>query len=726
MKIVLVIALLSLLLFINQALAIDYILNVTPNSVNASVTNQLLNFTVNNTGTTNITYVEIEVPNNFTLVGSPNSTTKAIPFQDPILGIVIWNDTLVVNGSVEYFWIYVNVPIILGDFNFTFTLNDTVGNVSKSNVTVKVVDEILPTIGEESITPSNNSKYSPSAFYNFTLSASDNVGISSVILSFNSTNYTATASSGNNYRVTLYSLPVGTYEYYWIVNDTSNNVNLTSKKNYTVALADNPITFFLNGMKNQNITIENGTELNITVIAKGNITVTQNGAQIGSISEDGYYYLTPPLSVGIYNYTATATGNANYTENSTGVTYFVKVIYHRPRYSNLVLPSTTAYSPGASYTFKITWFSPDAPLNNITNVSFSFGGSTYYPGIANNSYATYSYTLNDLSAGSYNWQWCAEDTQGEQNCTSGTFTVNQAVPSLNLAGIKTYNVGDNVTIIGFGCPSQLVCQLYMNGTLLSGNLYEFVASSPGAFVFTFNTSGNSNYTSAGVEGTVVILAPQVNVTQTTTTTVTTQTNATTGTNQTQAKAATEFILNETKLFSEIKANQPVVFNISNSSIFKIESIQLMTKRDLSNVKIVVMPSSVPQAIETGKAYAYIEISANVSDNDLKEVRINFQVPKNWIEANGLSEDSISLYRFAGKWVRLETKKISSDPSFVHYQALSPGLSYYAIVGEKGKGFPWFWVWVGIGIAVAAFLIYLFWPVPEYEKLKRKMSSPIQP
>jgi len=63
---------------------------------------------------------------------------------------------------------------------------------------------------------------------------------------------------------------------------------------------------------------------------------------------------------------------------------------------------------------------------------------------------------------------------------------------------------------------------------------------------------------------------------------------------------------------------------------------------------------------------------------------------------------------------------------VHYQALSPGLSYYAIVGEKGKGFPWFWVWVGIGIAVAAFLIYLFWPVPEYEKLKRKMSSPIQP
>jgi len=119
------------------------------------------------------------------------------------------------------------------------------------------------------------------------------------------------------------------------------------------------------------------------------------------------------------------------------------------------------------------------------------------------------------------------------------------------------------------------------------------------------------------------------------------------------------VLNETKVFAKIKANQAVVFSISKPSLFRVEAIEFVAKKSLNNVKIVVMPSSAPKEVVTiGRVYTYFQISANIPDKDVKEVKIKFQVPKSWLKANEFSEDSVSLYRLVGsKWIKLETKKI---------------------------------------------------------------------
>ena len=721
-------------IFFKIVFALEFNITSVPTTLNASTQDQLLNFTVNNTGTTNITYLKIDIPQSFNLVGNPGSTTSASIVQDPNKKWVYWNaSVLVENGTVEYFWIHVDVPNQIGYFNFTFTLNDTEKNTSQRNVSIRVVDVEAPKIISESIQPVNNSRYSPNENYTFSIQVSDNVAIDKVILNFNSKNYTAQLNEGK-WQVVLSPLGAGTYEYYWIVNDTSNNVNQTSKRNYTVIKALNPVTIWLNSKANQNIILEKNSTLNITVVSKGNISVKQNDTPIGPTSAiDRYEYSTLLSDVGLYIYNATASGNANYTTNSTGVSYTVKVIYHRPRYKSVTTPSSHTYSPGASYNFKITFYSSDAPENNITNVSFTWQGVAHYLGVTNNSYATYSYTVKDLAAGSYSWKWCANDTQSEGNCTSGSFIVNKANPGLKLYGIGTFAAPKNISVVGFNCPSQLTCKLYKNGTELSKNYYDATATGPEYIIFVYNTTGNANYTSDSITG-VVTVASALGKSQITNVSGKNinKTNVIVNKTKGTVNKPSQPILNETKIFPIIESSKPVVFNISNPSLFKVETVQIKTKKKLTNVRVSLTPSGIPKGVEPpittdkGRVYTYLQISTSASDQDISQVTINFQVSKNWIEANNLDKNSIALYRLSGKWIKLQTKKIDEDKNYVHYQAVSPGLSYYAIVGMTAKPISWDWVWIVIVIIVAIVIAYLFWPTEtgkQYEYLKRKWSKP---
>ncbi len=87
-----------------------------------------------------------------------------------------------------------------------------------------------------------------------------------------------------------------------------------------------------------------------------------------------------------------------------------------------------------------------------------------------------------------------------------------------------------------------------------------------------------------------------------------------------------------------------------------------------------------------KVFQYLEIKkSNIADSDASKITINFRVSKSWLTTNGIAESDILLWRYkSGEWSMLETKLTSSDGSFAHYQAITPGFSTFAI-GNRVTG-----------------------------------------
>lgn len=730
---------LSFLLLVSITKAAIFTASVYPNVVNASTKNQLLNFTLTNTGGTNITQVNITIPQAF-YQNVANIGTTSDALSTPISNPLSWTNStplgIVANGTTEYFWFSCDVPSVISgtEYNFTIVALDSSNSTSSLNVSVTVNDVSPPYFSANTTLVTNNTEYAPSTNYGFQIRWQDNVNLSTVIFSsnFNSTtNLTVQLHSGSRksgiYVVNYTDLPAGTYWYQWIANDTSRNVNYTLNLSYVVANATNLVTLTLNNAS-RNITIANGTALRAVGKGAGRVFMYKNNTPIlsqGNLSMISYY--DPTLTLGIYEIKVNATGNSNYTSNSTGVTYYVHVVYPMPAWLSPSIPSRTTYASGAAYTFGIVWQSVASPYNNLSAVLFSWNDNNYTLNITNATYQVFNYTLMDLAVGSYKYSWCAKDTQGYWNCTSGIFEVNKVTPPLSIAGIGTYYAPVNLTINATGCPtsgaSDVSCVLYLNGTVVP-NPYTLSTTSGGTYYFVYNTTGGANWTWGSVSGTVSVLVWNVTTTPVTTTTVVNQTTTTT--------LPVSAVSNETRVFETVEPNETIVFNVSKPAAFKVKKIEVKVNETASDVRILVAPALLPQSIqqpierEEGLVFSYLYINSTLPKNKTASVEIEFQVIKSWFESNGIDKEKTSLYKWDGKeWIKLATNKIGEDKDYVYYTAHSSSLSLYAIVGEKKAGFPWGILVIGVVIAVAAFLAYLLWPTEigsKVDQMRRRLTK----
>jgi PGF-pre-PGF domain-containing protein len=704
------------LLTISYASAASFIVSVTPSTINAS-RKTLLTFSILNLNNTqNITQINITLPNGFSYESGLSSTSGICNWNAPSL-ITCSGSPLIANNSRENISFYVNSSVVSPpQYSFLFDTLDTSNEITHNSTNITVNDIDAPII--LSVFPGNQSvKYQENGIYVFNASFSDNIMLNSTEFFWNGlleqTNYTS--SKTFSIQIVKTGLGVGNYNYSWRVNDTSGNWN-SSIYFFNITQANNPLTFYLNDQKNQNITIENGTTVNITILAKGNISVWLNENLLGTPREGIFNTSYLFDSIGEYKIFANATGNQNYTTNSTGASFFVKVIYPRLRFKDLQAPSSATYSPGASYTFKITFFSLAYPLNNITNVSFIFNDKTYYLPVSKQDNETYSFTVKDLAAGSYNWRFCAEDSQEEFNCTSGTLSITQATPQLNILNVQDYLVPVNKTIIAIGCPSQLVCKFYLNDTELTHSYYELITDKPGYYIFTFNTSGNANYSAALITKSLTVYPSR----QATTTTIIQTTTTTT----IQPTPSTSNLL-------DLQPNSPTVFRVGNPDLLKVSEIEITAREEVKNVEVKVeipLATEIPKEfVEEGKAYlTYLKIALNISSEKIASIKIRFKVEKTWINAKNIDETKIALYKFENEnWIEQPTQKISEDENNVYYETSLSSLSFFVIAGKIKAGFPWHLALIPIVIIIVGIIVYLFWPTPigsEYEKLKQKWSS----
>ncbi|MBL7160003.1 MAG: hypothetical protein ISS95_00400, partial [Candidatus Aenigmarchaeota archaeon] len=129
---------------------------------------------------------------------------------------------------------------------------DTIASGTAAGTTYRIIFGLLhaltaektpPKYFNETKTPASGTTYSASQEYKFNITWTDEMAVNTVILEFNSVNYTYNISSGfnkdgNQYQKTFTGTAAGTYNYKWYANDTNNNWNSTSSYSYIIAAAE--------------------------------------------------------------------------------------------------------------------------------------------------------------------------------------------------------------------------------------------------------------------------------------------------------------------------------------------------------------------------------------------------------------------------------------------------------------------------------------------------------
>jgi len=135
-----------------------------------------------------------------------------------------------------------------------------------------------------------------------------------------------------------------------------------------------------------------------------------------------------------------------------------------------------------------------------------------------------------------------------------------------------------------------------------------------------------------------------------------------------------------KSWSSVAGGEEVAFEVNNDYI-PIRSILFKLKDQASGVSLTVVAlSNKPSNVDSlDDLYSYMNVyTGGVISTNVDFAKFSFRVPKTWLDDQGLSKDSISLYRFNDGWQELVTDAVVETDLYHYYEASSEGFSYFAI------------------------------------------------
>jgi len=176
-------------------------------------------------------------------------------------------------------------------------------------------------------TPQN---YPASVQFNFTCEDPDG-SCTGANMTVNGTTYPMLNTS-QNYTLTL-TLPAGNHQFYYTLYDNGGLTNTSDTFAYVIDKASNPVTLYLRNATNEYL------NQNMTVAFSASTTNATATIAVGSVNiyRDSIAVSNPniiSLGAGIYSYKVNGTGNANYSDNSTGITHYLEVRTATPSLSH--------------------------------------------------------------------------------------------------------------------------------------------------------------------------------------------------------------------------------------------------------------------------------------------------------------------------------------------------------------------------------------------------------
>jgi len=409
-------------------------------------------------------------------------------------------------------------------FNTTDLAGNTGTNGNITNWLNTTINRAIPQFIANASSPATYQNYSTSANYGFQINwTAGTSGIQNVLFQLGRpatglyTNYTASLAGGfaNTYITNFTQAafgPSGIYNITWYANDTAGNANATQTWNYQIYNATNVLNLYLinstSQYTNQNIVITYGSPVTLNASATmGTVTLYRNASasDTGTAPNENATE-TVTLGAGVWEINASVvSNNANYSDNTTNITYYVTVNQASPaNFLNLQINGTGADSVRA--------------YPNVTNVTgwanvtgqTSLGFVLFRNGVnmtLNNTAADYNRTeINLLGVGNYTYIY---NTTGNANYTSGSITrslnITKGTPALGLfindtSGNHTYayltvtRITANNTDVA---NTDGVYELFRNNTNLTGSGNNTnVTLAAGVYLFVHNVTAGTNYTSA--------------------------------------------------------------------------------------------------------------------------------------------------------------------------------------------------------------------------------------
>ncbi len=276
-------------------------------------------------------------------------------------------------------------------------------------------------INPSNITPTN---YSYTTYSQFNITWGDELGVDKVnITIMNSTNPShiiVNSAFMTNITIDTYNysivLPTGTWNWTSDANDTAGNWSKSDSWTFTINKStSNPVNLYLNGSLNQNRTYTYPDAVNATGITEGEtVYLYRDDVEVAS----GASPQTEEILLGnsTYSYKVNATGNQNYSDNSTGITYYV-LVNKGPTEINLTLNGTEGSIEGSrSYNqYDNATFIAEV---NVTGLNISL--TSDYPNWTQQNNTTIIYNTTNLSSiGIYN---ITGYTNGSENYSASSTT----------------------------------------------------------------------------------------------------------------------------------------------------------------------------------------------------------------------------------------------------------------------------------------------------------------
>jgi len=671
----------------------------------------VVTITNQNASTLSITAVNFTLPAGLSFIAGSNITTSAYGsvFYSASNNLTWTNSSssgLIDPGSFQNFTFNVSGPAVAGYYNITVVVVDNGTAANWTYVSYSSTPPQLSTYERSPATPHEDQ----GVLLNVTIEA---LPVSMVVLVWNGVaNYTVTSHVGGEY---FFNIGIGNYTahdivtYYWAAEDSFFNTNVSAIQQFTVANQQPGQPSLTSPANYANISTSNFTFQYLATDSDAEDTLTYylyiNGilnshpsfTSVDANLTDGFYNWSVVADDGYANSTASAIRNftidtippqltiylpaaANYSSTSMNLNFtYTETNLHSCWYQYNGSNTSLGGCANASFTALdnqqstlILWANDTTGNYNSSTVTFTV--DTAYPKITITSPANYSGTNYTSSTVSLNFayteanpQECWYQYNGANTSIAGCANTTFAALDHQSSSIAVwmndstghYNVSDNVTFSV--CTESWSCSAW--STCSSGTQARTCSDA-----YSCGTTANrpalsqsctEQSTGGGSGGTAPVLKPQV---------VKSWDNIGPG-------AAVSFSMNKTGMgFSEIKIEVTKEQKSITITITKLDGKP-------AEVTKTVTPSTGSIA---AKVYQYLSVDArNLNSSEIKSSGISFMVEKSWLSANKINKTKVYLHRYVnGAWVKLATRYVREDGQNAYYTADTPGFSYFAITGEE--------------------------------------------
>lgn len=141
-----------------------------------------------------------------------------------------------------------------------------------------------------------------------------------------------------------------------------------------------------------------------------------------------------------------------------------------------------------------------------------------------------------------------------------------------------------------------------------------------------------------------------------------------------------------KMLKNLEPGKSAKVDINKS----VNSISISVNNPAKQIEVTVQRRNAkPAEVEnTGRqTYRYLDIEANVSENNIQNASIDFNVEKEWINQNEINQTQVVLMRYNQGWEDLPTKQRTENQTHIMYSSETPGFSTFAVASKNSQESP---------------------------------------